>query len=214
MWCQAHSARTPVLVGSLSLFSHFAIFPHAFAAKSCTFRPASLSLSLRLARTLCSYLSLWFLSTGNKNNGSEMSIVVVTSSGLNRDQFTEAGNMRVGQRGVACKLLLKGWRGHAQVELWVLCICAATTRKTSDDNEGSCCCALRGYVAAAFFFIETHCGNLNSCFVHYVALLLPRSHGCHGLLSRSFFGFFFRQRQKPLRTQRGKTLRSFLFMPN
>lgn len=53
---------------------------------------------------------------------------------------------------------------------------------------------LCGVMWLLHFFTEMHSGNLNSCFVHYVAVLLPQSHGCHGLLSRSFpvsFFFFF-----------------------
>lgn len=84
--CQLHFHSSVFGGISLSLFSRVsfvAFFPHTFTVKSHTLFSVSLSFGLLL--TYSSYLSLLFLAAGNKNKESEMSIVAVTYSGLNKD---------------------------------------------------------------------------------------------------------------------------------
>lgn len=89
--CGVRSTPLPLLCFgdiSLSLFSHvsfLAFFLHTFTVKSHTLFSVSLSFGLLLTYALSSYLSLLFLSAVNKNKESEMSIVAVTYSGLNKD---------------------------------------------------------------------------------------------------------------------------------
>lgn len=91
----------------------------------------------------------------------------------------------------------------------ILCISAATTWKTSEDNKGLYCFTLQGCVAY-FFSFQMFFGNLNSCFVYYVTLLLPQSDCCHGLLSK--LEQAFQHCQKPLKTQHKKTQLSTCFL--
>ena len=175
MWCQVDSRHLPLFCFcGLFLCSLVFLLPSLHTHVLLIF-----ALSFIFHRCLC--------SLGTLNKESKMSIAVVTYRGADKDANLLDQEIWELDRGGWLQAVFKGLertRLKLDFQLYVFLRQQEHGRPLKIMSAGID--VLCRVVQLIFFFPSYSPSTLNSCFVYYFAVLLPRSHGCHGLLSKLF----------------------------